>query len=322
MAAGETVEAPSLKASLIPAIVTLICIGLSQLLAWLAAGKVDGFLDPLTTMQSVALISMIINLLVFVPAYIYQTEKFYDLTGSITYLTCTWYSFVAGSYDSASNTLVYSVRSLVVSCMVTVWALRLGYFLFRRVLRDGKDGRFDDIKPKFYLYLMTWALQGLWVFLTAFCAFIINTSQQPAEFLVTDYIGFAVWLICFGIEVVADHQKSAWRAKPENKGKFIDVGLWYYSRHPNYFGEVTLWLGIFIIASGFLVDTQWVAVIAPIFEFCLIYFVSGVNKLEKRSDEKFGALEDYKEYKRTTNVFFIVPKGWTCGIQTVVQSPA
>lgn len=315
-------EQPSLKAQVAPAVITVFIVGFSQLLAWLAAGRVDGFLGPLTTMQSVALISMVINLVSFVPAYIYQTEHYYDLTGSITYLTCTWYSFLAGSYDPKTQTFVYSVRALVVSCMVTVWALRLGYFLFRRVKKAGKDGRFDDIKPKFFLYLMTWALQGLWVYLTAFCAFIINSSQQPAEFLATDYVGFVIWGLCFGIEVVADNQKSAWRAKPENRGKFIDVGLWYYSRHPNYFGEVTLWFGIFVIAAGFLVDTQWVAVIAPIFEFCLIYFVSGVNKLEKRSDEKFGHLEEYKKYKATTNVFFIVPKGVTCGIQTEVQSQA
>ena len=298
-------------------VISTLIIGASQGLAYLGEGGDDGFLSPLTVMQSVAIISMVINVAMFVPSFVLQTEHYYDLTGSITYLTCVWYSFFAGSYDGSEIRINY--RSIIVSCMVTVWAIRLGYFLFKRVKQSGKDDRFDRIKPVFFFYLAVWVTQGLWVYLTAFCAFLINADDNPNELYATDYVGFAVWLLGFGIEVVADQQKTAWRARPENKGNFIEYGLWYYSRHPNYFGEVTLWVGIFIISTGILNGTQWVAVVAPVFEFCLIYFISGVPLLEKKSDKKFGDREDYIAYKKNTSVFFILPKGVTCGIQTEVN---
>jgi len=263
-----------------------------------------------TIVETVLIISFAIQILAFIPAFAFQTEKFYDLTGSITYLTCTWYSFYAGGRISSDFQL--GTRSIIVSILVTIWGLRLGSFLFRRVLRDSKDGRFDELKPSFALFFMTWMLQGLWVFLTAYAVYIINaeSTTESNTLAVTDYVGLCIWISGFTIEVVSDHQKSYWRTLPENKGQFINYGLWYYSRHPNYFGEMVLWWGVFVMSLEVLEGTQYCAVISPIFVFCLIYFVSGVRMLEKRSDEKFADNDAYWEYKRNTHVLIPLPKGW------------
>lgn len=203
------------------------------------------------------------------------------------------------------------------TCFALIWTLRLGTFLFSRIKRDGKDGRFDALKPKWSTFLIVWVLQALWCSLTALAVFTVNASQE--SFLSDDYvdrttewigggIGIAIWLLGFGIEVVADNQKKVWRADPSNKGKWIDVGLWHYSRHPNYFGEATLWLGMLILCAPSFQNTQWAAVISPIFVTFLLTKVSGVPMLEQRADEKWGGNPEYEKYKRTTSVFIILPK--------------
>jgi len=280
-------------------VICIIC-GLMLGLSVAADSPVIELLEPVTVVEMVAIIALGINLIVFIPAFALQTEKFYDLTGSLTYLTCTCYSLISGTR---------SVRAYVASGMVFVWAVRLGSFLFLRVMQAGKDDRFDEIKPNFLRFLIAWALQGLWIFLTAYPVFIINSDVTTAEFgTVQDIVGCAIWGLGFLIEVVSDRQKSYWRSLPENKGRFIEYGLWYYSRHPNYFGEVVLWIGMFIISTSSLQGTQWFAVISPVFVFCLIFFVSGVRLLEIKSDERFGESDDYQNYKETTSIFVILPK--------------
>lgn len=293
-------------------IVVIVAAGLA--LAYLGKGLEDPWLGSVirlpwgavTIVETVAALSFLIQFVAYVPAYVFQTEKFYDLTGSVTYLTCVWYSYAAGM--RAMPEAGVRLRPTVTSCLVSIWALRLGSFLFRRVLEDNGDSRFTEIKPNAVRFLVAWTLQGLWVFLTAFAVFVINASTADSSLGVVDCVGIAVWALNFAVEVVADRQKSWWRKQPENKGKFIEYGLWYYSRHPNYAGEVLLWLGIFIIGAASLQGTQWVTVISPIFVFSLIYFVSGVPMLEKKADQRWGGQRDYDNYKATTSVFFILPK--------------
>jgi steroid 5-alpha reductase family enzyme len=141
---------------------------------------------------------------------------------------------------------------------------------------------------------------------TASAALIAITTSVKKPIDVFAVIGFLVWLIGIGIEAAADTQKSRWRAKPENKGKFINVGLWSKSRHPNYFGEIVLWAGITIIALPVLQGWQFVALISPIFVTILLTRISGVPMLEKRADEKWGGQADYEEYKKNTPV--LIPK--------------
>jgi steroid 5-alpha reductase family enzyme len=198
-------------------------------------------------------------------------------------------------------------RSILLLVLVVIWAGRLGTFLFQRVLEAGKDSRFDEIKTSFPRFLTTWMLQGLWVSLTlaAALAAITTTERKPLGWFAL--IGTLVWLFGFGFEVVADAQKSRFRDKEENQGDFIDTGLWAWSRHPNYFGEITLWFGVAIIALPILRGWQWVTLISPIFVALLITQLSGVPILEEKADEKWGGQEDYEAYKENTPVLIPWP---------------
>jgi steroid 5-alpha reductase family enzyme len=234
----------------------------------------------------------------FVPAYIMQSERFFDLTGSLTYIVVTVVAVVlsAGADD----------RSALLLVMVVVWAVRLGSYLFLRIRRAGADARFDDIKPSFLRFLTTWTLQGLWVSLTLAAALAAITTTEREGLGVVTWVGAAIWLLGIGLEATADVQKSRFRSDPANKGRFIHTGLWSWSRHPNYFGEIVLWVGVAVVAAPVLHGWQWVTLISPVFVFLLLTRVSGVPLLEKRADAKWGGQADYEAYKARTPV--LVPR--------------
>lgn len=244
-------------------------------------------------------LAFLIQWVAFVLAYLQRTEKFYDLTGSFTYLSVAALAVLLSPVRDA--------RSILLWIMVSVWAVRLGSFLVTRIHRDGKDGRFDEIKQSFLRFLMTWTLQGLWVSLTLAAALAAITTQNRGGLDMVAGIGFLVWLAGFGVEVMADDQKRRWRADPRNKGKFINTGLWAWSRHPNYFGEISLWIGVTIIALPVLQGWQWVALISPLFVTLLLTRVSGVPMLEQRADEKWGGQPAYEAYKAKTPVLIMRP---------------
>lgn len=239
-----------------------------------------------------------IQWLVFIPSFLTQTERFFDLTGSLTYISITVLIVLL--------TPGVDARSLLLAAMVVIWAARLGMFLFRRVHRAGKDDRFDDLKPSLVRFLNVWTIQGLWVTFTAAAAWVTITSATRVPLDWFAGIGFLVWALGFGIEVVADLQKSRFNADPANKGRFISTGLWSRSRHPNYFGEILLWVGVAIIALPVLQGWQWVALISPLFVALLLTRVSGVPLLEKKADAKWGGQADYEAYKQNTPV--LVPR--------------
>lgn len=238
-----------------------------------------------------AALSFLINGLVFVHAYRTQTEHFFDLTGSITYVTLALTALALGAGGA---------RALLLAACVVVWAARLGTFLFRRVRRTGGDGRFDAIKPSFLRYLMTWMLQGLWVLITAGCALAAMTTADPVDLGPPAFAGLAIWAVGFAIEVVADQQKTAFRADPANEGRFIDHGLWAWSRHPNYFGEILLWVGIAVIAAPALSGAAYATLISPVFVFVLLTRISGIPLLEARGRRRWGDRADYQSYLRHT----------------------
>jgi len=240
----------------------------------------------------------LIQWLGFIAAYLLQTEKFYDLTGSFTYISVTILAVLLSP--------VVDGRSILLLILVVIWAGRLGTFLFRRIQKAGKDARFDDIKPSFIRFLNTWTIQGLWVTFTSAAALAAITTTTRRELGLFALVGFLVWVLGFSIEATADAQKNRFRADPENKGKFIHTGLWAWSRHPNYFGEIVIWIGVAIIALPVLRGWQWVTLISPVFVTLLLTRVSGVPMLEKRADEKWGGQEDYEAYKARTPV--LIPR--------------
>jgi len=246
-------------------------------------------------------LAFLIQWLVFIPSYLFQTEKFYDLTGSLTYISMIG---VALCYSRYSTDL--DARSILLATLVIIWALRLGTFLFGRIQKSGKDDRFDEIKPSFIRFLNAWTIQGLWVTFTAATALVGITTLTRKDIGVFAVIGFLVWVFGFAFEVIADAQKTRFNADPANKGKFIQTGLWTYSRHPNYFGEIMLWVGIAIIALPVLQGWQWVAMISPLFVTFLLTRVSGIPMLEDKADKKWGGQEDYETYKKNTPV--LIPR--------------
>jgi steroid 5-alpha reductase family enzyme len=243
--------------------------------------------------------AFLVQWVAFVPSYAAQTEHYYDLVGSLTYLAA-----VTGTLLLADR---FDARSVVIGLLVSVWALRLGSFLYRRIKRAGADTRFDDIKPSFHRFLMAWTLQGLWIFLTLAAALAAMTAETPAPLGPLALLGIAVWIAGFAIEAVSDQQKRAFRNDPANKGRFITSGLWAWSRHPNYFGEITLWVGIALIALPALSGWQYVTLISPLFVYLLLTRVSGVPILEKRAEERWGDEAGFQAYRARTPVLFPRP---------------
>jgi steroid 5-alpha reductase family enzyme len=244
-------------------------------------------------------ITFFIQWMAFIPAYIKKTEKFFDLTGSLTYITVIALSVLLSPE--------IDIRSILLMVLVMIWAIRLGAFLFRRIMKEGEDKRFKEIKQSGSSFLMTWTIQGLWVSFTLAAALAAITVESKIEFGLIGLIGLLIWIIGFAFEVIADYQKSKFRSAPENKGKFINTGLWSKSRHPNYFGEILLWIGIAIIALPTLQGWRWLTLISPVFVTLLLTKVSGIPLLEKRADEKWGGQDGYEEYKKNTPVLIPNP---------------
>lgn len=246
-----------------------------------------------------AALSFAINWLVFVPSFIQQTEHYFDLTGSLTYVTVVVTALLlSGAADA---------RALLLAALVVIWAGRLGSFLFARIRRDGRDGRFDALKPSLPRFLMTWTLQGLWVLLTLAPSLAAMTTLQPRSLDLFAAIGLAVWAMGFGIEVVADRQKREFRRHPGNRGRFITTGLWAWSRHPNYFGEITLWTGVALLAAPVLSGWQHLTLVSPLFVYLLLTRVSGIPLLEARAEERWGGDPAYRAYRDRTPPLVLRP---------------
>jgi len=237
--------------------------------------------------------------LIFIPSYIFETEHYFDLTGSLTYVSVMLLAVLF--------TVDISLRDVLLALFVWIWAFRLGSFLFIRVKKAGSDGRFDLMKKDFWWFLMTWTIQGLWVFLTLAMALAAITSESKMAIDIFAIVGTLIWIFGFSIEVIADQQKTNFKDDPANKDKFITVGLWSWSRHPNYFGEMVLWIGIALIAFPVLIGWQLVALISPIFVIFLLTRISGVTMLESRGYKKWGDDEEYKNYIKNTSVLIPLP---------------
>ena len=245
------------------------------------------------------MISFVLHWIAFIPAYLARTEKFYDIAGTVAYLSV----LATASYltmISSNNNL--QLRSIIAIILVLIWALRLGIFLFVRVLKAGEDRRFREVKQNFSKFLVWWSVSALWVFLTAANALtmIINNVSFTDDFYF--YFGLSLWLIGFSFEAIADEQKRRFKSDKKNKDAFISTGLWGLSRHPNYFGEILLWVGMTVIALPTLIGWQYVTLISPIFIYFLLTRVSGVNLLEDRANQKWGGTEEYESYVKKTPV--------------------
>lgn len=246
-----------------------------------------------------AIVAFAINWIVYIPSFLAKTEHYFDLTGALTYLTVIVLSLVLSDGVDA--------RAVLIAILVAVWAVRLGSFLFMRVKADGGDSRFVKLKLDWAGFLRIWTIQGLWVVFTLAAGVAAITSGSKTGIGVFAVVGAIVWVVGFAFEVTADRQKSAFKADPKNDGRFISTGVWAWSRHPNYFGEITLWAGIAIIAIPTLSGWQWVGMVSPIFVTLLLTKISGVPMLEWKSDKRWGDEPAYQAYKSATPVLFPRP---------------
>ena len=239
-----------------------------------------------------ALAAYVIQWVAFIPARLLQTERFYDLTGSLTYIAVT--------LGAISVAPAPSVAQWLIAIMIFVWAGRLGSFLFRRIHAAGGDQRFDHIKISSSRFFVAWTLQGAWVVMTSCAALTAILSAEQTAVGVIYVMGAVMWVAGFVIEVMADQQKSRFRADPANEGRFINTGLWARSRHPNYFGEILLWAGLAVMAIPYLSGAQWVVMLSPLFVYALLTRISGIPTLARRGQQLWGNDPDYQTYLNNT----------------------
>ena len=274
--------------------VFLICISLINV----AGQNIEIEIRGMNAFTFILIIAVLLQVIFFIPSFLLKTEKYYDLVGSLTYITTMSLAYFSVENKTMIDSIIYFY--------VMVWALRLGIYLFRRVRNDGKDVRFEKAKRHFFWFLQYWMGQALWVSLTACAAIIAILSPEEDTLPVLAMVGMALWLSGFAIESISDYQKRVFRKENNPSESFIHTGLWARSRHPNYFGEITLWTGIAVIALNTLNGIEYVTLISPVFVYILLTRMSGVNLLERIADERYGHLEEYQRYKRNTPV--LVPK--------------
>jgi len=251
-----------------------------------------GISTGIEEVRNAVFLSFIIHWILFIPAYIMKTEKFYDISGTFTYITLIFYVF----FSSMKNQINYG--NVITSIFIIFWSIRLGTFLFNRIKKAGEDKRFREIKKSFSWFFMAWTFSGMWVAICSLCA--LTAIANGIQINTISITGILIFIFGISIEIIADLQKTNFRKNPINKDKFIRTGLWKYSRHPNYLGEIILWIGIAIISLPSLELRQMFTLISPLFTYILLTRISGINLLEKSGDEKWGHREDYLLYKKET----------------------
>jgi steroid 5-alpha reductase family enzyme len=260
----------------------------------------------LTTSGLALLISFVatigIQLFFFFIAYTLQIDKLTDIAGSMNFVLTALLSYFLGG--------TFYTRQTVVTVAVCIWGFRLGLFLLWRVCQRGHDARFDEMRAKFWSFLGFWVYQMMWVFLVGMPYVFLNGAENDVELNNLDYVAWVMWSVGFVCEAVADQQKYFFNANSENKGKLLKTGVYSWTRHPNYFGEIIMWLAVFLTCSNVFQDnTLWgyASVISPIFTFLILMFLSGVKLSTARYEKRFGDSEEWKQYKAQTSMLIPLP---------------
>jgi len=243
-------------------------------------------------------IALAVNAAFFAIAAARKTDVVTDLSYSLSFAVLAIVLPFVGAREAVQ---------LIASLLVLIWAIRLGLYLFRRILRIKVDHRFDEMRDRPIRFARFWLLQAISVAVIMLpVSYLLGRNAAPG-FGVWAIAGAAVWLLGLVIEAVADAQKSAFKEKRENRGRFIESGLWRYSRHPNYFGEMLVWWGLFVYAVPFLHGVAFAVVIGPVFITVLLLFVSGIPLLERSAEAKYGDDPAYREYTRRTSILVPLP---------------
>uniref|UniRef100_A0A0D6R5Z2 Uncharacterized protein n=2 Tax=Araucaria cunninghamii TaxID=56994 RepID=A0A0D6R5Z2_ARACU len=247
-----------------------------------------------------ALVTVAYQLIFFVITAALRFDKVTDFAGAT--------NFVILALLTAILKRTWHFRQVIATLMVVIWGLRLAFFLLLRILQWGEDRRLDKMRNNLSMLAVFWSLQALWVWTVSLPVTLVNASNGNPSLQFEDIIGWSIYLIGLLIEAISDQQKLKFKEDSTNKGRWCNVGLWKWSRHPNYFGEILLWWGVFVASLPVLTgSSKWVAVTGPIFITALLLFLSGIPLLEYSADKKFGGLVEYRYYKRMTSPLVLVP---------------
>src|SRR5436853_310618 len=243
-------------------------------------------------------IALVVNGAFFAVAAVRKTDVVTDLSYSLTFALLAIVLPFTGAREAVQ---------WVAALLVLTWAVRLGAYLFRRILRMKVDHRFDGMREHPLRFARFWFLQAVTVAIVMLPLSYLLDGDDPPGFGPWAWAGLAVWLVGLVVEAVADAQKSAFKGRDQNRGRFITSGLWRYSPHPNYFGEILVWWGVFVYVIPFLDGAAFAVVIGPIFITLLLLFVSGIPPLERSADAKYGDDAAYRDYKRRTSILVPLP---------------
>lgn len=226
-----------------------------------------------------------------------------DGAWGLAFVTAAISSFLIG--NSGANSVGWNIQTITTG-LVLIWGLRLAYTIGRRLATHPEDKRYVELRKHWRgnqavnTYVRIFFTQAVLATTISIAVIIINTSQAQLPSTLA-YIGIVVWLIGFLFEATGDAQLKKYIANPENKGTLMTSGLWKYTRHPNYFGEATLWWGIFIIALA--TPYGLAGIITPVLITYLLCFVSGVPTTEKHFEGRSG----WGSYKKRTSMFIPLP---------------
>jgi steroid 5-alpha reductase family enzyme len=244
------------------------------------------------------IVSFVIQIIFFIPAFKYKTDKLTDLTYGLTFILLSLTALLLNSI---------STFKIILFIMITGWALRLAIFLFIRVNKLKKDSRFDGMRENFRRFSKFWFFQGLTVWIILIPSFFFFNSNTNISTI--SIIGLLIFVVGLLIESIADAQKYKFKNNPKNTGRFIDTGIWKYSRHPNYFGEMLTWIGIYFFTfSSLNLTSKLIGLISPIYIIFILLFISGIPMLEKSYNKRYKGDKKYEEYKRKTSILIPWPK--------------
>ena len=245
----------------------------------------------------VAAINFSLQVVCGIISIVLGTEFFFDFVGSITFVLCAITSYI---HVEGSSVEEFQMIQAVCICL---WAGKLGIFLLSRVIKSGGDKRFIEIKKSKSRFFKVWLVQGIWVYLNMLPSlFVFSATKMNPDLIVLSLVGWVIYAFGLIFETVADFQKTVFRNKSENENRFITSGLWSLSRHPNYFGEILLWYGLFIASIPFLSSpVAMLSVLCPTLTALQIIYYSGVPLLEVPSLKKWGDDPKYIEYIKTTS---------------------
>jgi len=266
-------------------------------------------------MGIVALVTVAQQLFFFIIAAYFKFDKVTDFAGGTNFMLVALLTLLLGG--------TYYDRQVGVTVCVLVWGARLSGYLLFRIIKTGKDERFDDKNRGFSLeFAAFWVFQAVWVMAVSSPVILVNSQcQAPSPPLIAaDWVGFGIFAFGLIIETVSDQQKYMFRSNPDNKGQWCQTGLWSFSRHPNYFGEIVLWWGVWITCAQVFYGGLWASVIGPVFITLLILFVSGVPLLEDTADKKYGTREDYRQYKNEVSCMVPMPRALYRNLPSIIKT--